>query len=88
MLYRQILSDAPDAEEAWLGLAGSDRRPPVRNAPLVNVCWPWPPSTPLAIAALAQLDGRPVPPEVAAALAEAEATAKAATAPATDCLDR
>ena len=75
-LYRQILSDAPDAEEAWLGLAGVVSDPGEKRTAYERVL-ELAPETPLAIAALAQLDGRPVPPQVAAALAEAEGTAEA-----------
>lgn len=70
--YRQILSEAPDTAEAWLGLAGvvggaTEKRAAFERALELA------PDLPAAIAGLARLDGRPVPPEVEAALAAAEA---------------
>lgn len=70
-IYRQILDEAPDAEEAWLGLAGVVYDPAEKRAAYERTL-ELAPDTPEAIAGLAVLDGRPIPPEVAAALAEAE----------------
>jgi hypothetical protein len=74
-VYRQIIAEAPDAEEAWLGLAqvvsdlAAKREAYERALALA-------PETPEAVAGLARLDGRPVPPEVEAALAAAEIVEK------------
>ncbi|HOU40846.1 MAG TPA: hypothetical protein PK829_06220 [Promineifilum sp.] len=70
-MYRDILSEAPEAEEAWLGLArvlGDEgaKRAALERALLLS------PQNPAAVAGLAELDGRPVPPEAAAALALAD----------------
>jgi len=70
-MYRQILSEAPDADEAWLGLAGVVTDPAEKRAAYERALQ-LAPGTPAAVAGLAQLDGRPVPSEVAAALAAAE----------------
>lgn len=70
-VYRQILSEAPESEEAWLGLAGVVSDPSEKRAAYERAL-ELAPGMPAAVAGLAQLDGRPVPPEVAAALAEAE----------------
>jgi hypothetical protein len=84
-IYRQILGDAPDAEEAWLGLARvvgdpNQKREAYERALALS------PENPAAVAGLARLDGRPVPPEVEAALAPAEVVeaprpARAASSP-------
>ena len=66
-IYRQILDAAPDAEEAWLGLAGVVADPDEKRAAYERALR-LAPDMPAAIAGLARLDGRPVPPEVAAAL--------------------
>jgi hypothetical protein len=67
-IYRQIVDEAPDAEDAWLGLArvaadAGERRAAYERALTLS------PENPAAVAGLAVLDGRPVPPEAAAALA-------------------
>ncbi len=75
-IYRQIITEAPDTEEAWLGLAEvvagpADKRDAYERALALS------PENPAAIAGLAQLDGRPVPAEAQAAL-DAIAAEKAA----------
>ena len=61
MMYRQIVDEAPEAEEGWLGLArvasdaGQKRAAYERALELA-------PESPAAVAGLAVLDGRPVPP--------------------------
>jgi hypothetical protein len=70
-IYRQILGEAPDAEEAWLGLAEVVFDPDEKRSAYERAL-ALAPETPLAIAGLARLDGRPVPPEIEAALAAAE----------------
>jgi hypothetical protein len=70
-IFRQILNEAPDAEEAWLGLAGVVYDPDEKRAAYERAL-ALAPDTPLAIAGLARLDGRPVPPEIEAVLAAAE----------------
>ena len=67
-LYRQILGEAPEAEEAWLGLARVTGDPAEKRAAYERAL-ALAPENPAAVAGLAVLDGRPVPPEVAAALA-------------------
>lgn len=67
-MYRQILSEAPESEEAWLGLArvvgeAGEKRTAYERALALA------PQNPVAVVGLAELDGRPVPPEAAAALA-------------------
>lgn len=74
-IYRQILAEAPDAEEAWLGLAGVAADPTAKRDAYERVL-ALAPGTPAALAGLARLDGRPVPPEIEAALAEPEAVAE------------
>ena len=69
-IYRQILSEAPTSEDAWLGLAAvvfdvADKRAAYERALALS------PENPMAIAGLARLDGLPIPPEVEAVLAEA-----------------
>lgn len=71
-LYRQILRDAPDAEEAWLGLAEVATDPAEKRAAYERAL-ALAPDSPAAVVGLAALDGRPVPPEAAAALAAARA---------------
>lgn len=76
MLYRQLLSEAPDAEDAWLGLArvagdAGEKRAAYERALALA------PQNPAAVVGLAELDGRPAPPEAVAALA-AIAAAEAA----------
>lgn len=73
-MYRQILNDAPDAEEAWAGLAGVVTDPAEKRAAYERAL-ALAPDLPAAVAGLAVLDARPVPPEVAAALAPAEESA-------------
>ncbi len=80
-MYRDILSEAPEAEEAWLGLArvvgdADQKRAAYERALALS------PANLAAIVGLAELDGRPVPPEAAAALALAEAEAEEPPAPA------
>ena len=86
-IYRQIVTEAPDTEEAWLGLAEvvagpADKRDAYERALALS------PDNPAAVAGLAVLDGRPVPPEAQAALdaiaAEKAAAEKAAAAPFVD----
>ncbi len=79
-IYRQILSEAPGAEAVWLGLAGVVVDPAEKRAAYERVL-ELAPETPAAIAGLARLDGRPVPAEIAAALAEAEAEKEPPPAP-------
>ena len=71
-IYRQILAEAPDAEEAWLGLAEIVYDPAEKRAAYERAL-SLAPDMPAAIAGLAVLDGRPVPPEIEAVLAAAEA---------------
>lgn len=71
-IYRQILGEAPDAEEAWLGLAEVVHDPAEKRAAYERAL-ALAPDLPAAIAGLAILDGRPIPPEVEAALAAANA---------------
>jgi hypothetical protein len=73
-VYRQIIAEAPDAEAAWLGLAQVVVDPAAKRAAYERAL-ALAPETPAAVAGLARLDGRPVPAEVEAALAEAEAAA-------------
>ncbi|MCA9866440.1 MAG: hypothetical protein KIS95_00555 [Anaerolineae bacterium] len=82
-IYRQILDAAPEAEEAWLGLAEVVSDPEEKRAAYERALR-LAPETPAAIAGLARLDGRPVPPEIAAALeaaAEPEELAPAKVEP-------
>lgn len=69
-IYRQILGEALDAEEAWLGLAEVVHDPAEKRAAYERAL-ALAPDLPAAIAGLAILDGRPIPPEVEAALAAA-----------------
>jgi hypothetical protein len=71
-MYREVLKDAPEAEAAWLGLAGVVVDPAEKRAAYERAL-ELSPDNPTAVAGLARLDGRPVPAEVAAALAAAEA---------------
>jgi len=73
-MYRQILDAAPDAEDAWAGLAGVVVDPAEKRAAYERAL-ALAPEMPAAVAGLAVLDGRPVPPEVAAALAPVEEVA-------------
>ena len=80
-MYRDILSAAPEAEEAWLGLArvvgdAGEKRAAYERALALS------PENPVAVVGLAELDGRPAPPEAVAALALAEVEAEAPPAPA------
>ena len=70
-MYRDILSEAPEAEEAWLGLARVLGDEGAKRAALERAL-SLSPQNPAAVAGLAELDGRPVPPEAAAALALAD----------------
>ena len=75
MMYRQIIAEAPQAEEGWLGLArvttdADEKRAAYERALDLS------PENPAAVAGLAVLDGRPVPPEAAAALAALEPPAE------------
>ncbi|MBP9502336.1 MAG: hypothetical protein KBF17_09265 [Candidatus Promineofilum sp.] len=70
-IYRQILAEAPDTADAWLGLAGVVADPTEKHTAYERSLELAPDSL-MAIAGLAILDGRPVPPEVEAALAAAE----------------
>jgi len=70
-IYRQILAEAPDAEEAWVGLAEVlfdpvEKRAAYERALALSADYPP------AVAGLARLDGRPVPAEVEAVLAPPE----------------
>lgn len=70
-MYRDILGQAPEAEEAWLGLArvvGDEREKRAAYERALALS----PENPAAVVGLAELDGRPVPPEAVAALALAE----------------
>ncbi len=71
-IYRQILVEAPDTAAAWLGLAEVVADPAEKRAAYERSL-ELAPDTPAAVAGLARLDGRPVPPEVEAALAAIEA---------------
>ena len=75
MMYRQIIDEVPGAEEAWLGLAEVVRDPAEKRAAYEQAL-ALAPDMLAAIAGLAILDGRPVPPEVEAALAAAKADEK------------
>lgn len=67
-IYRQILEESPDAEEAWVGLAGVLADPDEKRAAYERALT-IAPDYPEAVAGLARLDGRPVPPEIEAMLA-------------------
>ena len=71
MMYRQIIDEAPEAEDAWLGLARVTGDPAEKRAAYERAL-ALAPENPAAVAGLAVLDGRPVPPEAAAALAALE----------------
>lgn len=71
-IYRQILNDAPDNDEAWLGLAGVTANPSEKREAYQRTL-ELSPNSLEAIAGLARLDGHPVPPEVEVALAAIEA---------------
>lgn len=71
MMYRQIIDEAPEAEDAWLGLARVTGDPAEKRAAYERALT-LAPQNPVAVAGLAVLDGRPVPPEAAAALAALE----------------
>jgi tetratricopeptide (TPR) repeat protein len=75
MMYRQIIDEAPEAEEAWLGLARVTGDPAEKRAAYERAL-ALAPENPAAVAGLAVLDGRPVPPEAAAALAALEPPAE------------
>ncbi len=75
-IYRQILGEALDAEEAWLGLAEVVHDPAEKRAAYERAL-ALAPDLPAAVAGLAILDGRPIPPEVEAALAAANAEEEA-----------
>jgi len=77
-IYRQIIAEAPDTEEAWLGLAEVVTEPAGKRDAFERVL-ALSSDNPAAVAGLAQLDGRPVPAEAQAAL-DAIAAAKAAVA--------
>jgi hypothetical protein len=68
-MYRQILSESPEAEEAWVGLAEVISDPAEKRSAYERAL-ELEPENPFAIAGLAQLDGRPVPADVEAAIAE------------------
>lgn len=68
-IYRQIIDEAPDAEEAWLGLAEVVNDPAEKRAAYEQAL-AIAPELPAAVVGLARLDGRPVPPEIEAVLAE------------------
>lgn len=70
-IYRQILEESPDAEEAWVGLAGVVYDPDDKRA-AYDMALSLAPDYPEAIAGLARLDGRPVPPDIEALLAARE----------------
>lgn len=71
-IYRQIVAEAPDTVEGWLGLAGVAANPAEKRAAYERVL-ELTPESPAAVAGLARMDGRPVPPEIEAALAAVEA---------------
>jgi hypothetical protein len=75
MMYRQIIDEAPEAEDAWLGLARVTGDPAEKRAAYERAL-ALAPENPAAVAGLAVLDGRPVPPEAAAALAALEPPAE------------
>jgi len=75
MMYRQIIDEAPEAEDAWLGLARVTGDPAEKRAAYERAL-ALAPENPAAVAGLAVLDGRPVPPEAAAALAALEPAAE------------
>lgn len=82
-IYRQILEESPDAEEAWAGLAGVLYDPDEKRAAYERALT-LAPNYPEAVAGLARLDGRPVPPEIEAMLAaklEPEVSAAPKTVP-------
>lgn len=86
-IYRQILNEAPDAAEAWAGLAAvlndpADKRTAYERALALA------PEMPAAVAGLARLDGRPVPPEIEAALAPVEVEEKVDPLEAASSLER
>jgi hypothetical protein len=70
-MYRQILNEAPDVAEAWSGLAAVVNDPAEKRDAYERAL-ALAPEMPAAVAGLARLDGRPVPPEIEAALAQAE----------------
>ena len=75
MMYRQIIDEAPEAEDAWLCLARVTGDPAEKRAAYERAR-ALAPENPAAVAGLAVLDGRPVPPEAAAALAALEPAAE------------
>lgn len=75
IIYRQLVEEAPDAEEAWLGLAEVVTDPAEKRSAYERALT-LVPDLPAAVAGLARLDGRPVPPEVEAALAAENAVAE------------
>lgn len=86
-IYREILRDAPDAEAAWLGLAGVLVDPAEKRVAFERVL-ELAPGKPAAIAGLARLDGLPVPAEIEAALVEAEAPKEPPAQPAVAVLEK
>ncbi len=86
-MYRQILSDAPDTAEAWAGLAAVVSDPAEKRAAYERAL-ALAPEMPLAVAGLARLDGRPVPPEIEAALAPVEVEEEVVVPEATTSLER
>jgi tetratricopeptide (TPR) repeat protein len=70
VMYREILNERPDAEQAWVGLAEVSSDPSQKRTAYERAL-ELAPDNPIAVAGLARLDGRPVPPEVEAALAAA-----------------
>lgn len=75
-IYRQIIAEAPDTEEAWVGLAEVVTEPAGKRDAYERAL-ALSPEYPAAVAGLARLDGRPVPAEAQAAL-DAIAAEKAA----------
>lgn len=91
-LYRQILADAPETEEAWLGLAGVVNDPAERRAAYERVL-AMSPGNPAAQEGIDRLDGKLPPvveaepavataPVVAVAVAEEVAAAEPVAVPA------
>jgi hypothetical protein len=66
-MYREILSESPDADRAWVGLAEVVSNPEDKRAAYERALT-LTPDNPQAVAGLARLDGRPVPPEIEALL--------------------
>jgi hypothetical protein len=66
-MYREILSESPNVDRAWVGLAEVVSDPEEKRTAYEHAL-ALTPDNPQAVAGLARLDGRPIPPEIAALL--------------------